>query len=248
MRKTIILLTISGIAATCYCQLDPKISFPQLAMENLEYKALKSTFYLVVQEYTLFSPDGNQVIRGNKNFFGRTFAIGVLSQDNKLWFPKYVRFPWKQDQNFNEYKKTHTPKCTIFRIRMLDDTTYKDYNINKFPVDTSDLALWIYSGIYGGIPFTDELIKHGTLITFYASSPVPEKKGDITYSVSSLSNLEWDSNGICRIEEIKTLDQQIMGGALYQRLITPGKIEWKLAGFYVPVDNTWIIQSIKNLL
>lgn len=232
-----------------YSQEKPKIDLSLIAQENLEYKALKSTFYLVSNEYTIFSKDGNQIFREGHNFFGRTFAIGVLSKDNKLWFPRYVRFPWKHDPNFIDYKEDHTPKCTTFRIRVLEDTIKEDHQIDRMPIDTTKLALWIYpTKLNKGIQFTDELVKQGTLITFYASNPAPEKKGDVTYSVSSLSNLEWNSDGICQVEELPTGNQRIIGGALYQRLISPGKIEWKLAGLYVPLNGKWIIKSFNSLL
>ena len=96
--------------------------------------------------------------------------------------------------------------------------------------------------------FTNALIKEGTLITFYALNPEPDNAGDISYSILSLTDLEWNTEGICQNKIVTADEQGILGGALFQRLITPGKIEWKLAGLYVPLDGKWVIRSAKTLL
>lgn len=232
-----------------YGQDNPRLNSSLIFQENLDYKALSSTFYLVCQEYTIIAEDGAQKRRGSKNYFGRAFAVGVLSQDFKLWMPSYVWFPWSTDPDFRQFEGQYVPHRTILKIRRLEDLVYTDtFNLEKTPIDTTDIVLFFHIGKKDGIKFTDELIKEGILITFYASNPAPELKGDVSYSISQLTDLNWDTKGICQIRELEMGDRVIIGGALYKRIIVPGKIEWKLAGFYAPSDGKWVIKSVKMLL
>ncbi len=251
MKRSIILGCFACFVCFVYAQdiPKPKVDFSRFRQENLEYTALKTSFYLVCQEYIVMAEDSSLVKRGDHTYFGRAFSIGILSQDLKLWFPQYIRLPWTVDPNFSVYQGTHTPKCSALKIRKLEDTVYTDtFNLEMNPIDVSDDVLFLRIGVKDGIKFTGELINEGTLVTFYTSELAPEEQGDITYSVSYLQNLEWDSDGVCHIKELPKGDQEIFGGALYQRMISPGKVEWRLAGFYVPVEGKWVIQSVKSLL
>ncbi len=228
------------------CQEKSKINFPLLTQENLEYQALKPTLFLVSQEYIIFSNEGAPKYRYGKSYFGRTFAVGILSQDGKIWFPKYVRYPWITDPNFKEYKNTHNPRLSGLRFRLIEDTVYrKNYNIEDSPLDTTKVEMFFILGDSTGIKFSEDSVYQGTLFIFYSSNPVPENKGDINHLIISVDELKWDSDGVSHIEDPYIGDQHIIGGALYQRIITPGKVEWKLAGFYTPVNGRWAIKSVK---
>jgi hypothetical protein len=261
MKKTLLFLCLINIVYCTNAQEIPKTDFSFIARENLEYKVLRNTFYLICQEYTVLSNDNTPIRRGSNNYFGRAFAIGILANDNKLWFPKYIRQPWTVDPVYKEYEETHktsNPKCTIFKTRLLNDTllndtTYKaEYDLEKISIDISAEVLYLKIGEHvggkEGIEYADELINEGTLVTFYTSSLAPEKKGDVTYNISWLSNIEWSSDGISTLKEFHTGDKRIIGGALFQRIISPGKIEWKIAGFYAQDNGKWFIKSVNSLL
>ena len=229
------------------CQEKSKISFPLLTQDNLEYQALKSTFYLVSQEYIIVSKEGTPKYRYGKNYFGRTFAVGILSEDGKIWFPKYVIYPWMTDPNFKEYKNTHIPSLTGIRYRLIENTDYNElYYINNSQIDSSKVEIFFISGDTTGIRFSQDPVYNGTLFIFYTSNPTPENKGDINHLITSVNELKWDSEGVSYIIEPYIGDQRIIGGAFYQRIITSGKIEWNLAGFYTPINGKWAIKSVKT--
>ena len=227
------------------CQEKSKIIYPLLTKENLEYQALKPSFFLVCQEYLIYSKERTPKYRYGKNYFGRTFAVGILSQDRKIWFPKYVRNPWINDPNFKEYKDTHTPSLTGLRYRLIEDTIYrKEYNIEESYKDTTNAELFFVSQDSTGVKYSDDFVNNGTLFIFYTSNPAPENKGDIKYLITSVDELEWNPDGICYLKDNYIEEQRIIGGALYERIITPGKIEWRLAGFYTLVSGNWVIKSV----
>jgi hypothetical protein len=250
MKASLVLLCLVNGMYYAQAQTTPEVDFSIIERENLEFLALKNTFYLVCQEYALYSRQTNfKTCRGSNDYFGRTFTVGYLSDKNKLWFPKYVRSPWKSDPNYADfYRVNYTPKCTLLKIRKLRDTLFINNDAEKSPVDSSEYALWMETRTGGGINFTDVLIKEGTLVTFYALNADPENAGDVSYSIAWLTNLEWNPEGICQNRTVPLGEKSILGGALFQRIITSGKIEWKLAGFYDPLDGQWVIRSAKTLL
>jgi hypothetical protein len=220
---------------TVICQEKSDINIPLISQENLEYQALKQTFFLVCQEYIIYSKEGAPRYRYGKNYFGRAFAIGVLSHDGKIWFPKYVRYPWISDPNFIEYKYTHIPRLSGLRFRTIEDTAYRTkVNIEEAPKDSTKVVAYFLSDDTTGIRFSDDFVEKGTLFVF-------------NYVIISADGLKWDSNGVSQIKDPYPGSQKILGGALYQRIITPGKIEWRLAGFYTQVNGKWAIKSVKML-
>jgi hypothetical protein len=243
-----ILLCFVGIFCFFYvrCQEKSKLFYPVLNQDNLEYQALKPTFFLVCQEYLIISKDGTPKYRFGKTYFGRTFAVGILSMDSRIWFPKYVRYPWMNDPNFKEYKETHTPKITGLRYRLIEDTLYREnINVGESPKDTTVSEMFFVSEDSCGVKFSEDFVNNGTLFIFYSSNPAPENRGDIKHLITLVDGLKWTSDGICYLKDNYIEEQRILGGALFQRIITPGNIEWRLAGFYTQINGVWIIKSIK---
>jgi hypothetical protein len=207
------------------CQEKSKVNFPLLKQENIEFQALKPTFFLLSQEYIIFSKEGKPKYRYGKNYFGRSFAVGVLTQDHKIWFPKYVRYPWVNDPNFKEYKETHFPKLSGLRYRLIEDTVYRDIiNIENPIVDTNKVEMFIIIKDSTTVRYSENSVNQGPLFIFYTSNLAPENKGDISHLIISVNDLEWDSDGIGQVEDPLIGNQRILGGAFYQRIITSGKI------------------------
>jgi len=246
LGKTLLFLTGFFYFFHVRCQEKPKLLYQILNQENIEYQALKPTFFLVCQEYLISSKNGTPKYRFGKTYFGRTFAVGVLSKDSRIWFPKYVRYPWLTDPNFKEYKDTHTPKITGLRYRLVEDTLYREnINVDESPKDTTVAEIFFVSEDSCGVKYSENHVNKGTLFIFYTSNPAPENSGDIKHLIISLDEMKWTSEGICYLKDTYIDGQRILGGALYQRIITPGKIEWRLAGFYTLVNGIWVINSIK---
>lgn len=247
-RKILLFIFSLFLYIATICQEKPKIILPLLPQENLEYQALKQTFFLVSQEYIIYAKEGTPRYRYGKNYFGRTFAVGILAHDGKIWFPKYVRYPWLSDPNFKEYSYSYIPRISGLRFRTIEDTIYrKNLNIEEAPKDSTKVQMFFLSDDTTGVRFSDDLISKGTLFVFYTSNPVPENRGDINYVIISTDELIWDSDGVSYIKDPYPGSQKILGGALYQRIITPGKIEWRLAGFYTQIGGKWAIKSVKML-
>jgi hypothetical protein len=207
-------------------------------------------FYLVRQEYVIISKNGEKITRGGNDYFGKAYAIGVLTEDLRLWFPKSIRYPWKEDVNYNDYQRDYKPECTFTRFRGLEDPVYtsndslfkRRFILNNL-IDTNMIIL-SYAFGQKGIKISDSVSRKGCLIIFHTSNLISEKKEDIQYSILNIEDADWNAEGIFKVKEPILGNQQILGGAFFQRVITPARIEWQLAGIYVRINNKWVIKSM----
>jgi hypothetical protein len=253
MRKNKILLGISFILMNycpMFCQDKPEIDFSYVSQENIEYTALKSLFYIVRQEYVVISKNGDKITRGGNDYFGKAYAIGVLTGDRKLLFPKSIRYPWKGDENYNDYQRGYKAECTFTRFRGIEEPSFttndslfrRRFLLDNF-IDTNKIVL-TYSFGQKGISIDDSISNKGCIIIFHSASQIPEKKEDVQYSILNIDDAIWNSNGVYEFKVPYLGNQQIIGGAFFQRLIKPARIDWKLAGILVPVNNKWVVKSI----
>jgi hypothetical protein len=104
----------------------------------------------------------------------------------------------------------------------------------------------VLSYLFGqkGISIGDSISNKGCIIIFHSVSQIPEKKEDVQYSILNIDDAIWNSNGVYEFKVPYLGNQQIIGGAFFQRLIKPARIDWELAGILVQVDNKWVVKSI----
>jgi len=234
------IIVSTGFSST-YCQESPTLDLSLIKRENIEFEALKPFFYLIRQDYIIVSETDEIIKLGGNDFFGRDLGMGFLTEDRNIIFPGYIRHPWEKDKNFNEYRSTHRPECTYMKTKHILDSTYSIFDYHEFD-DNQQLLKMPYGRV--GIPCTKELIESGTLIIFYSDHPVPEDFDEITYSIIYLNEITWKGGEVVDIRIPYVGKQLILGGALFQRLITKGMVKWNLSGIYVPVKEDWIIKSI----
>jgi hypothetical protein len=224
-----------------YCQ-DKPTDFSMFLKENIEFAALKPFFYLIRQEYILLDEDGKSRVRAGNDFYGKAYTIGVLTEDTKLWFPTYIRSPWKIDNTYDkQIDISYKPECSIFGMKNYADQSYFRTKIQNISED--DLITFISAGRQG-IALEESPQDNGTLIVFYSSAASPDDFEVITHSIMFLEEINWNPDGIAEIEELNYSDNVIIGGALFSRYLNPGVIRWKLSGLYLPVDNKWILKSV----
>lgn len=230
-------------ATVCNCQDKPVFNFSYAAQENIEYSALKPLFYLVRQEYVIVSKNGEKKSRGGNDYFGKSYTIGVMTADQKIWFPRSVRSPWNEDPNFTEYKDEYTPECSYTRVKPLDSAIYRSFLIKK---NEEDSLLTNFGFGKAGVQISNYTAIKGCLIVFHASNSVPEKKEDLHYSVINIDNATWNIDGIYEYKAPYLGNLQIIGGAYFKRNITQANIEWELVGIYLSYNDKWVIKSINK--
>lgn len=228
----------------------PVVDLSLVSQENIEYSALKSLFFLIRQEYIITARNGEKITRGGNEYFGKAYAIGILTDDLRLWFPKSIRYPWKTDINFNDYQRGYTPECTFTRFKSIEepffisnDSLYlKRFLLNNL-IDTNDILI---NYVFGqkGIKTSDTFPKTGSIILFHSSDQNLEKAENIQYSIITIDAAKWNSDGIYEFKVPYLDSQQIIGGAFFQRIISPARIEWMLAGVLVSINNRWVVKSI----
>ena len=223
---------------------DKQTDFPLFSVENLEFTALKSFFYIVRQEYVLLDESGKSLTRGGNDYYGKAYAIGVSDDNTQLWFPGYIRSPWEIDETFDKQaNKNFKPECSIFCSKNYSD---QDYFKTIIPSNyDNDLVMHIPAGKLG-IPLEKSQPRNGTLVVFYSSSASPDDFSLISHTLMYLEDITWDSRGVADIEDLHYGNNTIIGGVLFSRYLSPGLVKWKLSGFYFPMGDNWIIKSVNN--
>jgi hypothetical protein len=223
---------------------DNQPDFSMFLNENIEFTALKPFFYLIRQEYVLVDETAKPKTRGGNDFYGKAYTIGILDEDSKLWFPTYVRFPWKIDDTFDKKIISNlSPVCSLFGRKSYSEQDYFKTIIQK--IDERNLLTFLLSGKIG-IALEKSLQNRGTLVVFYSSVASPDDFKNISHSIMFLEEINWNSDGIAEVEELQYGDNKIIGGVLFSRYLTPGSISWKLSGFYLPVKDKWVLASISK--
>ena len=228
---------------TVYSQ-DKQTDFKIFKSENIEFTALKSLFYLIKQEYVLVDASGKPRTRGGNDFYGKAYTIGVIDEFTRLWYPTHIRFPWQSDPTYDrELTRNLKPECSIFGIKNYSQENF--FRTKLPPLDKKELISFILFN-ESGIELDDSLPEEGTLIIFYTATPSPDDFNVITHSLILIDDIKWDSNGVTEIETLQFGNDRIIGGALFSRHVAPGFIRWKLAGFYMPLGDQWVIKSVDD--
>ncbi|HBE40649.1 MAG TPA: hypothetical protein DDW27_05505 [Bacteroidales bacterium] len=244
MKVKYIPLIIVLISCEIICAQNNLADFSMFSKENIEFSALKPVFYLIRQEYILTDETGKTRVRGGNNFYGKAYTIGVLTEDTRLFFPTCIRTPWNMDPTYNRSaNKGFKPECSVFGMKRYSENTFFETKIQG--LNEEDIITFIPGGS-SGITIEDSPQNNGTLIVFYSKAAAPDDFSLIMHSLMDLEDITWNSRGIAEIEELNYGDNKIIGGILFSRYIDPGKIIWKLSGFYLAENSKWILKSVIN--
>jgi hypothetical protein len=77
--------------------------------QKLVRMAIDSSLCVLRQDYTLTNQKGMQYGRNGKEYFGRTYTIGVMA-DNKVYTNAQLLKPWEGDPNYDKFKATDSIK------------------------------------------------------------------------------------------------------------------------------------------
>jgi len=244
MKKQFAIIVTSLLGTfLAYCQ-DKQTDLIFFSKENIEFTALKQFLYLIRQDYIVIDESGKPRFRGGNNYYGKAYTIGVLSEDTKLLFPTYIRSPWEIDDTYDQLaNRNYKPECSLFRMKSYADG---EYFVTKLQSTDEENEISFMLAGKQGIMIEENLQDNGTLIVFYTSAASPDNFADILHSIMYLDDITWNSDGSANIEELNYGENEIIGGALFSRHISPGNIRWKLAGLYLPVNNKWVLKSIRE--
>jgi len=218
----------------------PDLALPNMGIANLEIEALEPSIYLIGQEY-IVSRNGKKLGRGGNDFFGKLYGIGVLV-DNNLWFPAYLKTPWRYDENFKEYEKTHKAECSTMGIKAMDDTITTSFMLKK--KKSSDILTFLVMS-KNGVAINTDPKKEGTLIVYHMPKESINIANDLSFSTINYNDLMWQ-DGFCQIKKPYFGERMILGGVLYTRHVSVGKIEWKAAALMVksPDGENWELKTL----
>ncbi|WPP49135.1 hypothetical protein [Catalinimonas niigatensis] len=243
----VILLSLGKV---CYAQIDSaSIRIPQLMAlqdnQNLVSKAIDGAVYLVRQEYLLESASGERLGRGILSYFGKEYSIGVLV-DRDLWIPSYVREPWVNDPNFEEYENEYEPICSYTKIKQINSE--KDYRAFEIKDINLSNALTSFQPGVRGLNATDSLPQKVKLQLYYVEANETPDESQIKSTTIHLNALKWDKQGKAEIDDLRFKDRMVLGGAVFTEKVSLGRIDIELVALYTQEKDNWILQSVSPIL
>lgn len=209
---------------------------------NIEITAVEPAIYLIGQEYVLVK-NGKRLGKDGNNYFGKLYGIGILVEKN-LWFPTYLKTPWLFDNNYKEYENTHKAESSIITINAINDSIKSSFVLKKKKTD-EDLTYLVMQE--NGVNLNSDANKDGILLVYHAPKDKIETKENITSSIIEYDDLNW-SNGKCDIKKPFFGDRIILGGVLFSKHISIGKIEWKATTLMtkLPENDSWQLSKLNN--
>lgn len=234
----------------CHAQIDStSIRIPQLVAlqnnQNLLSKAIDGAVYLVRQEYLLESASGERMGRGILNYFGKEYTIGVLVERD-LWIPSFVRRPWQNDPNFEEYKDEYEPVCSYTKIKPIDrEEEYRVFEVKEMNLSNS---LTSFQPGLNGLSVSDSMPQKLRLLLYYVENGASPDESEIKSTTINLNTVEWNPQGMAEIDDIKFKDRQVLGGAVFTEKVSLGRIDIELVALYALEKDNWILQSVSPIL
>lgn len=196
-------------------------------------KSLNNTVCLIKQEYTLIDKNGVEYGRKADPYFGKKYAIGVIT-DSGIVTVSSIKLPWEKDVNFEPYKKVdslkpHLSKTYFKRFSdkifvRLKNRKYVDLNQNTtlLPKGGDSLPKIAYQ------KFVSESV--GWLVLGYlADGQNANDTARLTVSVVKPVFEPVDVNGRVYIKNL-VLRDKIIGGVFFSASITTGKVSFSAAG------------------
>ncbi|MEO5890900.1 MAG: hypothetical protein ABIQ31_11640 [Ferruginibacter sp.] len=206
-------------------------------------QAVDSSVFLIRQDYTLIDKDGNEYGRNSDAFFGKKYALGVLT-DSGLYTTGDILSPWENDRNFDKFKNSDSLKPHLSKIyfKQANDRTFEKSDSGQFST-TADTSV-IVSPIPGSRP---AIASSAGLDTAGWLVLANNNQADIMddSAVLSLTILKpvivTEPSGKMYIRNLSAKDD-LLGGIFYTSQISLGKILFAAAGILKKDNMGWFIQ------
>ena len=233
MKKTwlfAILFVFGFGSSNAQSLLDNILGKDQLIIEM----AIQKSCFLIRQDYILKDTAGLEYKSPNQEYFGRGYAIGVVS-GKQLWTTALSRKPWVSDVNFTPQKGKFTPENYQSALRPVTALQFEKAQIWT-PTIVNEVAVGKFERFEGATQGESKPTK-GRLAVFYIKEGENPDSAAIQIATVQISNIQWDTKGMANEDHINLKGKRILGGALFTEKIGYGTISFELSGIYVKTEH-----------
>ncbi|OJJ19507.1 hypothetical protein BKI52_22120 [marine bacterium AO1-C] len=263
MKKGLIAIIIfTGIASVAIGQtrdttlkLKPLKTF--VSGTSIVKKALYKAFRVIQQDYYLIGDEGVPFGRGNQQYFGRHYGIGVVAK-NVLWTEKQVLYPWLTDKSYkvlaaDSLKPTQGKTQTAYFHYNYHACNCKYKELKGIKFDSIPLNNIAYYKLPGETPSVKlhegEIPKLGIMVMFYTIDNEPMNGSTPVKMSITKQYVDWnDARTIGKLKKIK-LPGKIIGGAFFSENFEMGTVGYHLAALYGRATNNpnqWVLTAFQN--
>jgi hypothetical protein len=245
-----LLTTTLMTPATSYAQSNPGTDASFVSGDQkLVRMAIDSSLCVLRQDYTLTNQKGMQYGRNGKEYFGRTYTIGVMA-DNKVFTNAQLLKPWEGDANYEKFKAADSikPRLSATFARPLVKSTY----VTVIPDTTaqgSDSAIAMLSS-----PDTTTNIgrvrnspdRGGWLVVVASREGFPTNDTlPLNYTIYKAQPqfTETNNKGYIRNMPVK---ENLIGGVYFISRISLGRITFIAAGILGKDKTGWYVQAFPS--
>ena len=245
-RIIYILLLLAPVALSAQSNPGSDASFVS-ADQKLVRMAIDSSLCILRQDYTLTNQKGMHYGRNGKEYFGRIYTIGVMT-DNKVYTDARLLRPWEADANYDKFKAADSikPRLSATYARPLTRSTYVIVipdTVVPAGADSSIAALSSpdTTSNIGRVRNTSD--RGGWLVL--AASPAGFPTNDtlpLNYTIYKAQPqfTEANSKGYIKNMPVK---ENLIGGVYFISRITLGRITFIAAGILGKDKTGWYVQA-----
>lgn len=238
---------LAAVCAKAQIRLELDDKFVSLD-KKLITAAVDSSLCIVRQDYVLKDTNDNAYGRQNRDYFGRTYQLGVIT-GNRVWVDKKTATPWTLDGSYDNYKNNDTikPELSHVAVRFLPGTTFRslDYKIDNstegyatYPLETESITIPNIRRNKQG---------DGWLVVVHSREDITLKEDcalEYTIYMPNLSIGEKSSEAVVKKMPVK---EKILGGVYYTYQIKAGQVQFLVAGILKKKGSEWVIESLPDL-
>jgi hypothetical protein len=124
MKKIFLIITTVILSISLNAQNATNLFTPE---QEFVFKATDSALVIIRIDYRLKDTNNLSYGLGGKTYFGRSYALGILS-DNRVYMDEKALNPWLTDTNYVEYKnnKLYEPYLIPILFRRVCDQSFSD--------------------------------------------------------------------------------------------------------------------------
>lgn len=247
MKKiTFILITIC-ISISLFAQNATNLFTPE---QEFVFKATDSALVIIRIDYRLKDTNNLSYGLGGKTYFGRSYALGILS-DNRVYMDEKALKPWLTDTNYVEYKNNklyepylipalfrrvcnHSFSDTLFINNKKDslETGFKGFSLTNFNKgiqqikESNDSSGWLILAYT-----TEEFMKNDSLdlkwIIYRPGLKIAENKLDA--EVKKMQN-----------------EKNLIGGIYINTKLSMGNVSFQFSGILIKKIFKWYVLTLEK--
>jgi len=220
-------------------------------------KALYKAFRVIQQDYYLTDDEGVSFGRGNQQYFGRHYGIGVVAK-NVLWTEKQVLYPWMVDKSYkvlaaDSLKPTQgsTKVAHFYYNYNACNCKYQELKGVKFDsISQNNLAYYKLPGRTPSIKLHEgEIPKLGIMVLFYTTDNEPMTGNTPVKMSITKQYVNWnDARTRGELKKMK-LPGKIVGGAFFSENFEMGMVGYRLVALFNRVEHNqkkWELTAFQN--